>query len=107
MRVLRQDSLAFYAIGSGSIVAQVVLARRGHDRSRSLAETIYSLYDAKRAAESVSGVGHSTDLCVLRPGKDPEFLPNETLDTLQGVYDRLRPPTLSDDDLKAIGTFIT
>jgi hypothetical protein len=94
--------LSYRAIGSGYIQATSSIARRGHDASKSVVETIYTLYEAKRAAEMVDGVGPATDIAVVRPGQEPEFSTPEAIDILKSVYERLRPPSLSREDSASI-----
>lgn len=100
--VVSHESLGFMAVGSGAVVAQAAFSRRQHIRARSLADTVYGLYEAKRAAEPVQGVGPATDIAVLRHGRDPQFLSEQSIATLSEIYERRRPPALAESDVTAI-----
>lgn len=57
----------FAAIGSGAYVAIPALHQREHDAEKSLLETIYSVYEAKRLSQVVPGVGEATEIDILYP----------------------------------------
>jgi 20S proteasome alpha/beta subunit len=99
--------LAYRAIGSGFIQATASVSRRGHDPSDSLPETVYALYEAKRAAEMVSGVGRHTDIAVLQPQRETRFLGREQLKELRRIYKRMKPRKLSDHDSGAIKSWFS
>ena len=40
-----------------------------HTKEASLADTLYNVYEAKRASEVAPGVGKKTDLALIRNGK--------------------------------------
>jgi 20S proteasome alpha/beta subunit len=96
------QDLAFRAIGSGCLQASASIARRGHNPDSSIAQTVYTLYEAKRAAEMVEGVGLATDVAILRRGHKPKFSKRKDVKCLKGIYKRLRPPRLSADDVTLI-----
>jgi 20S proteasome alpha/beta subunit len=59
----------FGTIGSGSLHAGVRMSLGQHTKSASLVDTIYNVYEAKRASEVAPGVGKLTDLAVIRGGR--------------------------------------
>jgi hypothetical protein len=63
------DKLGYGAIGSGAIHALGRLNLAGQTRHRHLAETLFSVYDAKKAAEAAPGVGKETDLQIVDKAK--------------------------------------
>ncbi len=62
------DKLGYDAIGSGAIHALTRLNLSAQTRHRGLQETLYSVYDAKKAAEVAPGVGRETDMGIVGPG---------------------------------------
>jgi hypothetical protein len=63
------ETTGYAAIGSGGLHAAVRLSLAQHTKAASLVDTVYNVYEAKRAAEVAPGVGKMTDLAVIRPGK--------------------------------------
>jgi hypothetical protein len=59
------DKLGFAAIGSGGIHANMRLSLGSQAKSAGLTETVYRVYEAKKAAEAAPGVGSKTDLVVV------------------------------------------
>lgn len=78
------DSLpvGYLAVGSGALHAIQSLIGARHTGARSLDETIFAVYMAKRRSEVAPGVGHDTDLWVI---------------TKHGIY-RLSHPELAQLD---------
>jgi hypothetical protein len=66
-------------IGSGTLAANVSLHARNHNSNTALSETMYYLYEAKKAGEASPWVGEKTRMHVLLP---PE--PGET--QIRGQY---------------------
>lgn len=62
------DKLGYNAIGSGGIHAMVALHLGGQSPKSTLAETTFSVYSAKIAAEVAPGVGQETEMAVLSQG---------------------------------------
>jgi hypothetical protein len=81
----------FAAIGSGSYVAIPVMHQRIHDDQKSLMETIYSVYEAKRLSEVVPGVGEMTSLDVMYPDGRLMRWSDEGLDRCNWLFERLGP----------------
>jgi 20S proteasome alpha/beta subunit len=98
------DGFGFAAIGSGYQHATLSLARRLHLKSSSLAQAIYSTYEAKRAAELAIGVGRTTSMAVLQQGKPIQTMTEEDIQKLAGIYEseRMKPRALSRSDLATI-----
>jgi 20S proteasome alpha/beta subunit len=97
----------FGTIGSGGLHAGVRMSLAQHTKEASLVETIYNVYEAKRAAEVAPGVGKLTDLAVITDGrcifvgpevlqelekahKEKPMLSSEELDTLERLCDGLK-----------------
>ncbi len=59
------DKLGYAAIGSGGIHATMRLSLGGQTRNSPLVETLYRVYDGKRASEVAPGVGQETDIAVV------------------------------------------
>jgi 20S proteasome alpha/beta subunit len=59
----------FGAIGSGGVHAGVRMSLGQHTKDASLTDTLYNVYEAKRASEVAPGVGKLTDLAVIQDGK--------------------------------------
>ena len=56
------DKLGHAAIGSGGIHANMRLALGAQTSHSTLADTLYRVYEAKRASEVAPGVGQATDI---------------------------------------------
>jgi len=63
--LLPMASMGFAAIGSGAVHASVRLSLGQHTPTASLIDTVYNVYEAKRAAEVAPGVGKMTDMTIL------------------------------------------
>jgi hypothetical protein len=57
----------FFAIGSGALIATVILNCRGYNNMESLDSALYMVYEAKRLSEKADGVGPYTRLIVTGP----------------------------------------
>jgi hypothetical protein len=68
-QALPTGSTGFATIGSGALHAAVRLSLGQHTPGASLPETVYNVYEAKRAAEVSPGVGKITDMTILTSGK--------------------------------------
>jgi 20S proteasome alpha/beta subunit len=58
----------FTAIGTGGLHAAVRLSLGQHTRIAPLLETIYNVYEAKKASEVAPGVGKLMDMALIREG---------------------------------------
>lgn len=68
-QLLPLATTGFGAVGSGAVHAGVRMSLAQHTSSASLVETLYNVYEAKRASEVAPGVGKLTDLAVIHGGK--------------------------------------
>ena len=93
------DLVGFSAIGSGGMHALVRLSLGRQRKELSVPETIFNIYEAKKASEVAPGVGKVTDIAVLK-GKTVHFLKEDVFDVLDAI-DREKPP-LAPDDLKKL-----
>jgi hypothetical protein len=84
------DHAGFTAIGSGGDQAYFALAHGDYGKSLPLADAMLRVYDAKRAAELVRGVGPRTDMVVMSPGRPARFVSEEAIDSLRMIYDETR-----------------
>jgi hypothetical protein len=79
------DKLGYDAIGSGGIHALTRLYLGAQTRHRQLSETLYAVYDAKKASERAPGVGKDTDMAVIEGGKVQQCS-RVTLDALESIH---------------------
>lgn len=68
-QLLPLATTGFGTIGSGGLHAGVRMSLGQHTRSATLVDTVYNVYEAKRASEVAPGVGKLTDMAVIRDGK--------------------------------------
>jgi len=80
------DKLGYASIGSGGIHANIRLALGAQTRSRPLVDTVYRVFDAKKASEVAPGVGPQTDMAVVTAG-GTKILSEGALNTLQEIFD--------------------
>jgi hypothetical protein len=81
------DKLGYAAIGSGGIHATMRLSLGAHTRNSPLVETLYRVYDGKRASEVAPGVGQETDVAVVY-GDHTAQGSHELLQALSDVFDQ-------------------
>jgi len=97
------EGLAFTTIGVGRTIAAAVIASyEGSTLSLPIAETIYRVYEAKRASEQTNLVGGLTDMLLLRQGSEPTLIPQQSLDVLANIYDKRKKVSLSAGELSDI-----
>lgn len=89
----------FGAIGSGGIHAGVRMSLGQHTKEASLADTLYNVYEAKRASEVAPGVGKLTDMALILNGKI-HFADKALFDALEKAHKE--KPALSATELKAL-----
>lgn len=78
-------------VGTGSYVAIPALHQREQDNDTDLMETIYNLYEAKRLAEVVPGVGESTSIAVMYPDGTLKSWTEPLLNRCKWIFDRIGP----------------
>ncbi|HLJ68782.1 MAG TPA: hypothetical protein VKX16_15615 [Chloroflexota bacterium] len=96
--------IGFAAIGSGDMHAIQALIGLKQTRNRSLQETAFNVYAAKRRAEVAPGVGEDTDLWIIR--HDGIFQPpKESLQSLEALYREYQRPVLDElrDQIRGLG----
>jgi 20S proteasome alpha/beta subunit len=96
---LLMDIVGFSAIGSGGMHASVRLSLGRQTKGLSIPETIFNVYEAKRASEVAPGVGRITDIAVLS-GKTVKFLSEPVFEVLSKI--EKERPSLQADDLKRL-----
>jgi 20S proteasome alpha/beta subunit len=89
------DLVGFSAIGSGGMHALVRLSLGRQRKELSIPETVFNVYEAKKASEVAPGVGKVTDIAVLK-GKTVKFLNDDVFKILDAI-DREKPPLAQDD----------
>jgi hypothetical protein len=97
---LPMDTVGTSAIGSGGLHASVRLNLGRPTREINLPETIFAVYEAKRASEVAPGVGKFTDIAVLN-GKGVAFVKDDVFKVLDSI--ERQKPSLNEDELKKIG----
>lgn len=80
----------FAVIGSGSYMAIPALHQREQDDEKGLMETIYNVYEAKRLAEVVPGVGETTSIDIIQPG-GMWTLSDAGYDRCKEIFDQIGP----------------
>jgi hypothetical protein len=93
--------LGFWCVGSGSTAAQMSLFERQYVWSLPAEDAAYYLYEAKHAAERATGVGKTTDIHLLKKGKNsPTIITLQagTKALLEKTRRRLSPKTYTDKD---------
>jgi 20S proteasome alpha/beta subunit len=79
------DKLGYSAIGSGAVQALTCLYLGAQTRHRNIFETLYGVYEAKRASERAPGVGKETNLAIIESGH-VRACPEDTLTTLETIH---------------------
>lgn len=99
------DKLGHATIGSGGNHAMTRLALGGQTRETSLEETLYQVFEAKKAAEAAPGVGKVTDMAIVSSDKT-RYVPDAVLTILQQTFDSAggRKPTNLDELTTALET---
>ena len=93
------DKLGHHAVGSGGIHAITRLALGAQTRRGALIETLYRVYEAKKAAEAAPGVGSDTDCDVISLGKTT-LCSEKTMKALAAAFTKAKGST--PDNLDAI-----
>jgi 20S proteasome alpha/beta subunit len=95
-------AMGFAAIGIGAASATVSLARDEKCYySRSVAETMYRVYEAKRACEQTALVSKSTDMVVIRES-EPLVVSPAQIDVLRCIYESRMQKHLSASEIASI-----
>jgi hypothetical protein len=83
------DSIGFAAIGIGARHAQSQLMLAGQSYNSSLADTVLSVYVAKRRSEIAPGVGEVTEMVSVAPGNPLSSLNEGVMDKLDVEYRKI------------------
>jgi 20S proteasome alpha/beta subunit len=67
-QLLPLATTGFGSVGSGAVHAGVRMSLAQHTSAASLVDTLYNVYEAKRASEVAPGVGKLTDLALIQDG---------------------------------------
>lgn len=89
------DRIAYHAVGSGLTHALLTLAGNQHCQERSVNETVFLVYEAKKRAELAPGVGSATEIGIVAAKKVVE-LSDEDKRLLQEIYTQKVTPRLED-----------
>ena len=82
----------FATVGEGAILAQAALLQREHIDVRSVEETVYCVYEAKKYAEKVRSVGRITGLSIVSfDGPVKRFRLGEGMNFLDKKYAEFGP----------------
>jgi 20S proteasome alpha/beta subunit len=87
---LPMDTVGTSAIGSGGMHASVRLSLGRQTKEIKIPETIFSVYEAKRASEVAPGVGKFTDMAVLND-EGVTFVADAVFKALDSI-ERQKPP---------------
>jgi len=93
--LLKVGQTGFATIGSGGLHASVWLSLAKHTRLASFGETVYNLFEAKKAAEVAPGVGQLTDIGVI-VGGNFSFLEDPLFELLEKAHKE--KPTLAEEE---------
>jgi 20S proteasome alpha/beta subunit len=100
--LLPMETTGYAAVGSGGVHAAVRLSLGQHNKVASLVDTVYNVYEAKRAAEVAPGVGTLTDLAIIKNGKVC-FAQKALFESLEKAHKEKPTPTASEqEELKKV-----
>jgi hypothetical protein len=86
--IVDRAATGFGAIGSGQSACYPICVARGAEKSMSLEDAAYLVYEAKRLAGADYGVGIKTDMAVVGVDRPAKFLEKESIDELETIYNR-------------------
>ncbi len=93
--LLPLDTTGYAAIGTGGLHAAVRLSLGQQNKDASLVDTIYNVYESKKASEVAPGVGKLTDMAVIKNGAI-HFAQESLFELLEKV--RKERPSLSGNE---------
>ena len=90
--ILNFTNLGNVSIGSGSTLSGIYFDQNGYDPSMNENEALLFAFEAKKWAEAHTGVGHSTDIIVIKKkGKPKEMLEGSPMmEKMNRIYDEER-----------------
>jgi 20S proteasome alpha/beta subunit len=101
-QLLPADTMGYLTTGSGGLHAAVRLSLAQHSKVAPLVDTVYNVYEAKKAAEVAPGVGKLTDLAVIKAGR-VIFAQKDVFDALEKAHKEKPAPTKDEqDELKRV-----
>jgi hypothetical protein len=80
----------FAVIGSGATIASGALCQREYDPNMDLMECLYRVYEAKRLGQASPGVGETTKIEILTPGKR-QYISTRGYNYLEKKFEDLGP----------------
>lgn len=95
------DKLGYRAIGTGAPHASIFLSIEGQHRGRSIGETLYNVYCAKRTSEVAPGVGAATDLAII-VGDKIEVINEARLEKLAGLREKHQQQKVTREELDGV-----
>lgn len=86
----REESFGYATVGSGSQFANMFFDVYGSDRNSGEIEELYFAYRAKRWGEFPSGVGHRTDIILIRKKGDNLVIRDESslMSKIRNAYEK-------------------
>lgn len=94
------DKLGYDAIGSGGIHALTRMHLGGQTSRSGFLDTLYAVYNAKKASEVAPGVGRVTDIAVIDSEKGFSYCQKAVLDVLEKIHlEATKKSTVSLDEL--------
>jgi hypothetical protein len=84
----------FAVIGEGAYLAEATLMRRAQSSMRTLDETLYNVFEAKKYAESVGSVGPATSLMVLHTDGECRGVNSNVRVQLKSLFSEYGPKAL-------------
>ena len=95
--LLLMETMGYGAVGSGGLHAAVRLSLGQQNKIAPILETVYNVYEAKKAAEVAPGVGKLTDLAIIKSGK-VSFAETALLEVLEKAHKEKPSLTQTEQD---------
>jgi hypothetical protein len=92
------EKLGYATIGTGAVHALTRLTLGAQTKHKSLAETVFAVFDAKKSAEAAPGVGLATDMAVIDAQKGVVPYTDTMVRSLAGLHanhTKQSPPDLA------------
>jgi hypothetical protein len=99
------DERGMAAVGSGGMYATISLVQRLHSPEATLADTVFCVYEAKRAAEIVQTVGSKTDMFILQMAHKARRLEESAIAKLESMR-KARSPRLTATETSELSALI-
>lgn len=97
-------AMGYVAIGIGTNLATVSLTRGGKCYyTKSVPETMYRVYEAKRDSQETALVSKTTDMVIIRKSADPQPITQSQIDIMSRIYeDRVKRHALLGSEVDEI-----